>query len=140
MGVHGSPAARHKILHRDDEIRFLDRQPRWGDVLSSELILQEGLELVGVHVLDIEPMRAVLCPMTDSSAAATGVGWSLSPAGGVDIHRDQVTQSWGRVRKVGGADGWRGLGSREQSGARGSQSRWSGPLQRVKCLVGRAVL
>src|SRR6266567_803112 len=130
----------YKILRWDDRICFLDRRLRRDDVLSSELILQKGLELVGVHVPDIEPMRAVLCPMVEGSASATGVGRSLSPAGGVDIHRNRITRSRGHVHEVGGADGQRGLGSGEQSGAMGGQSRWSGSLQRVKHLISRTVL
>ena len=42
-------------------------------ILGSQLVLQKGLELIDVHMPDIEPEVAVLRPVSGEAATATSV-------------------------------------------------------------------
>ena len=58
-GVHGSLAAGHKILYATRWFWL-----RWNRILSSQPVLQLCLQLVTVHVSNVEAEVAVFCPVT----------------------------------------------------------------------------
>jgi len=94
MGAHGSPAAGYKILYAKFFLSF-DRGFRGCDILGSKLILQLSLQLVHIHVSDIEAEVALLCPVSGFSATSAGVGSGFGLSCRVYVHRDRIAP--GRV-------------------------------------------
>jgi len=138
MGAHGSPAAGYKILYTKFLLSF-DRGLCGCDILGGKLILQLSLQLVCVHVSDVEAEVALLCPMSGLSAAPAGVGSGLGVPCRIYVHQDRV--AWGRVGvgEVCGRRSQDGLGHCQRAAHRGSRD--IGLLVRdVECLVCHAVL
>ena len=73
-GAHRSPAAQHKILlMRGGLVVLFHRGFQWRNISHSKRILQEHLELIGVHMSDVEAEVAVLHPMSSRATAATSI-------------------------------------------------------------------
>src|SRR5438105_15065219 len=75
--AHRSLVALHKILCTGRN-----------GILGSQLVLQKGLELIDVHVPDVEPKVAVLRPVSGEAATATSVRERLGLPGRINVHRD----------------------------------------------------
>jgi len=94
-GAHGSPAAGYKILYTKFLLSF-DGGFRGCDILGGELILQFPLQLVRIHVSDVEAEVTLLCPVSSFSATSAGVGSGFGLSCCVYVHRDRIAR--GRVR------------------------------------------
>jgi len=77
MGAHSSPAAGYKILYAKFLLSF-DRGFRGCNILGGKLILQLSLQLIRIHVSDVEAEVALLCPVSGFSATSAGVGSGLA--------------------------------------------------------------
>ena len=75
--AHCSLVALHKILCAGRD-----------GVLGSQLVLQKCLQLIDVHMPDIEPKVAVLGSMSGKPATAAGVQERLCFPRCVNVHRD----------------------------------------------------
>jgi len=91
MGAHSSPTAGYKILYTNWRFRPF-RCFHGCYILGSELILELRLQLVCIHVSDVEAEVAVLRPVSGLSAASAGVRSGLSLLGRVYVHRDGIAQ------------------------------------------------
>jgi len=94
MGAHGSPAAGYKILYTKFLLSF-DRGFRGCDILGGKLILQLSLQLICIHVSDVEAEVALLRPVSGFSTMSAGVGSGFGLLCRVYVHRDRI--AWGRV-------------------------------------------
>jgi len=61
-------------------------------ILGGELILKLRLQLVCIHVSNIEAEVAVLRPVSGFSAMSAGVGSGLSLPGLAYVHQDGIAQ------------------------------------------------
>src|SRR5437016_13977501 len=75
--AHRSLVALHKLLRTGRN-----------SILGSQLVLQECLELIDVHMPDVEPKVAVLRPVSGKPTTATSVRERLGLLGCVNVHRD----------------------------------------------------
>ena len=75
--AHCSLVACHKILCTGRD-----------SIFGSQLVFQDRLELVNVHVPDVKPKVAVFRPMSGKPTAATSVRERLVFPGRVNVHRD----------------------------------------------------
>jgi len=138
MGAHGSSAVGYKILYTNWRFRFI--QGFYGCyVLGSELVLKLHLQLICVHISDVEAEVAVLHPVPGFSAVSAGVRGGFGLLGHIYVHQDRIV--WGRI-EVGKACG-RGSLSRlgdHWNVARGGSWNVGLPVGGVKGLVRHAVL
>jgi len=89
LGAHGSPAVGYKILYANWRFRLF-RHFHGCYILGGELILKLHLQLICIHVSDVEAEVAVLRPVSGFSAMSAGVGSGLSLPGCVYVHRDGI--------------------------------------------------
>src|SRR6266511_1376512 len=100
-GAHNSPAAWYKILKVytiEDFIILLSI--RFGYVLSSQPILELLLNLPIVHVMNIEVVFAVLCPVSSLPTASAHIWEGLHLPCHINIHGNWVAWHGGRVCKA----------------------------------------
>jgi len=91
MEAHGSPAAGYKILYTKFFLSF-DRGFRGCDILGGKLILQLSLQLVRIHVSDVEVEVTLLRPVSGFSAMSAGVGSGFGLSCRVYVHRDRIAR------------------------------------------------
>jgi len=118
--VHGSPAGGYKILYTNWRFRLF-RCFHGCYILGGELVLELRLELVCIHVSDVEVEVAVLHPVSGLSAVSAGVGSGLSLPGHVYVHRDGIAQRWVGVGKACGRSSLSGSGGHRNAAYAGSR-------------------
>ena len=101
MEAHGSPAAGYKILYTKFFLSF-DRGFRGCDILGGKLILQLSLQLVRIHVSDVEAEVALLCPMSGLSAMPAGIGSGLGLPCRIYVHQDGMDRDIAKGRLAAG--------------------------------------
>ena len=94
MGAHSSPTAGYKILYTKFFLSF-DRGFHGCDILGSKLILQLSLQLVRIHVSDVEAEVALLRPVSSFSATSADVGSGFGLSCCVYVYQDRIAR--GRV-------------------------------------------
>ena len=120
MGVHGSPAAGYKILYTNWRFHLF-RCFHGCYILGGELVLELCLELVCIHVSDVEAEVAVLRPVSGLSTVSAGVGSGLSLPGCVYVHRDRIAQRRVGVGKACGRSSLSGSGGHRNAAYAGSR-------------------
>jgi len=93
MRAHGSPAAGYKILYAQFFLSF-DRGFRGCDIFGSKLILQLSLQLICIHVSDVEAEVALLRPVSGFSATSAGVGSGFGLSCRIYVHQDRIARGW----------------------------------------------
>ena len=91
--MHGSPAAGYKILYAKF-LLFFNRGFHGCDILGGKLILQLSLQLVRIHVSDVEAEVTLLCPMSGFSTMSAGVGSGFGLSCRIYVHRDRIDWGW----------------------------------------------
>jgi len=91
MGVHGSPAAGYKILYAKFLLSF-NRGFHGCDILGGKLILQLSLQLIHIHVSDVEAEVTLLRPVSGFSAISAGVRSGFGLSCRVYVHRDRFAR------------------------------------------------
>jgi hypothetical protein len=84
---------RHKILYSNQGEQFvLSSGFHWDCIFGCEFVLQGHLDLICIHVSNIELEVAVLGPMPSISAAATCIAWCLPFVSGINIHQNGIAR------------------------------------------------
>jgi len=83
----------YKILYAKFFLSF-NRGFHRCDILGSKLILQLSLQLLRIHVSDVEAEVTLLCLVSSFSAMSAGVGSGFGLPCCIYVHRDRIAWGW----------------------------------------------